>query len=62
MRELAGRFAFVTGAANGIGPGIARALAREGVHVALADIERAGVERAAGAVARYEVQRKGRTP
>jgi NAD(P)-dependent dehydrogenase (short-subunit alcohol dehydrogenase family) len=47
MKELAGRFAFVTGAANGIGLGIARALAMAGVHVALADIERDGIERAA---------------
>lgn len=46
MRELTGKFAFVTGAANGIGFGIARALAKAGVHVALADIERDNVERA----------------
>jgi NAD(P)-dependent dehydrogenase (short-subunit alcohol dehydrogenase family) len=50
MNELAGKVAFVTGAANGIGLGVARALAREGVHVALADIEREGIERAAHAV------------
>ncbi len=50
MKELAGKVAFVTGAANGIGLGIARALAKEGVHVALADIERDGIERAAHAV------------
>jgi NAD(P)-dependent dehydrogenase (short-subunit alcohol dehydrogenase family) len=56
VQELAGKFAFVTGAANGIGLGIARALAREGVHVALADIERAEVERAAGEVAALGVR------
>jgi NAD(P)-dependent dehydrogenase (short-subunit alcohol dehydrogenase family) len=50
MKELAGKVAYVTGAANGIGLGIARALAKEGVHVALADIEREGIERAAHAV------------
>jgi NAD(P)-dependent dehydrogenase (short-subunit alcohol dehydrogenase family) len=50
MKELAGKVAFVTGAANGIGLGIARAFAREGVNVALADIEREGIERAAHAV------------
>ena len=43
MRELQGKFAFVTGAANGIGLGIARALARAGVNVALADIADLGV-------------------
>lgn len=51
MKELAGKFAFVTGAANGIGLGVARSLAKEGVHVALADIEREGIERAACEVA-----------
>ncbi|HXP72944.1 MAG TPA: SDR family NAD(P)-dependent oxidoreductase [Stellaceae bacterium] len=56
MKELTGKFAFVTGAANGIGLGIARALAKEGVHVALADIEREGIERAAREVARLGVR------
>ncbi|HUB96078.1 MAG TPA: SDR family NAD(P)-dependent oxidoreductase [Stellaceae bacterium] len=56
MKDLAGKFAFVTGAANGIGLGIARALAREGVHVALADIEREGIERAAQDVASLGVR------
>lgn len=51
MQELRGKFAFVTGAANGIGLGIARALARAGVNVALADIERENVERACADVA-----------
>jgi NAD(P)-dependent dehydrogenase (short-subunit alcohol dehydrogenase family) len=37
--DLAGRAAFVTGGAQGIGLGIARALARRGVKVALADID-----------------------
>jgi NAD(P)-dependent dehydrogenase (short-subunit alcohol dehydrogenase family) len=39
MRDLKGATAFVTGAANGIGLGICRALARAGVTVCLADIE-----------------------
>jgi len=38
MQEFAGKVAFVTGAAHGIGLGIARALARQGVRVAIADI------------------------
>ena len=39
MQDIAGKVAFVTGAANGIGLGICRALARAGVHVAMADIQ-----------------------
>ena len=52
MKDFAGKAAFVTGAAQGIGLGIARALAGSGVNVALADIQpdkleqaRAGIER-----------------
>ncbi|MER7576725.1 SDR family NAD(P)-dependent oxidoreductase [Streptomyces sp. NPDC126514] len=37
--ELAGRTAFITGGAQGIGLGLARALAKEGVRLALADID-----------------------
>jgi NADP-dependent 3-hydroxy acid dehydrogenase YdfG len=38
MRELAGRVAFVTGAASGIGAGIAKTLAAAGMKVAIADV------------------------
>ena len=38
MKDLAGRTAFVTGGANGIGLGLARALLAEGCKVAIADI------------------------
>lgn len=38
MERLDGRVAFITGGAQGIGLGIARALARRGVKLALADI------------------------
>ena len=52
--ELNGKRAFVTGGANGIGRAIAQALARSGVKVAIADIDREKAERTAkeiGAVA-----------
>ena len=49
MRELAGKVAFVTGAASGIGLGIATALAQAGVKVMLCDIEQDALD---GAVAR----------
>lgn len=47
MKELAGKTAFVTGAASGIGRGIARALAGAGMKVALADIDAATLGAAA---------------
>ena len=40
MRELAGRTAFVTGGASGIGLALGRAFARAGMKVMLVDIER----------------------
>jgi len=51
MRDLVGKRALVTGAASGIGLGIARALARAGTHVVLADIERGRLAEAARSVA-----------
>jgi len=46
MKELAGKAAFVTGAASGIGLGIAGALAQAGVKVMLCDIEEAALSQA----------------
>jgi NAD(P)-dependent dehydrogenase (short-subunit alcohol dehydrogenase family) len=51
MQEISGKVAFVTGAANGIGLGICRALARSGTHVALADIQPDALERARSEIA-----------
>lgn len=47
MIELKGKTAFITGAAGGIGLGIAQALTREGAAVVLADIDGVEVEKAA---------------
>ena len=49
--QLAGRTAFVTGAASGIGFGIATALARAGVQVMLCDVEVEALEAAAARLA-----------
>src|SRR4051794_21458557 len=43
MDSLRDRSAFITGGAQGIGLGIARALAREGVRLAIADINEAAL-------------------
>ncbi len=46
MQNLTGRVAFVTGAASGIGLGIATALAQAGVKVMLCDIEQGALDKA----------------
>jgi NAD(P)-dependent dehydrogenase (short-subunit alcohol dehydrogenase family) len=46
MREFAGKVAVVTGAASGIGLGLATRFAQEGMRVVLADVEEAVLERA----------------
>lgn len=47
MQELRGRVAVVTGAASGIGLGLARRFAEEGMKVVLADIEQGALDHAA---------------
>jgi NAD(P)-dependent dehydrogenase (short-subunit alcohol dehydrogenase family) len=54
--EFSGKTAFVTGAANGIGLGICRALARAGANLVLADIERAALEKAREGLATFNVR------
>jgi NAD(P)-dependent dehydrogenase (short-subunit alcohol dehydrogenase family) len=51
MTELAGRTAFITGGAQGIGLGIARAFARAGARLALVDIDEAALTAAAAELA-----------
>ena len=47
MKDLSGKTAIVTGAASGIGLGIATALAEAGANVVMADIQKDAVEQAA---------------
>ena len=47
MQNLSGKTAIVTGAASGIGLGIATALAESGANVVMADIQKEAVEEAA---------------
>ena len=47
MNDISGRTAIVTGAASGIGLGIATALAEAGANVVMADIQKEMVEQAA---------------
>jgi NAD(P)-dependent dehydrogenase (short-subunit alcohol dehydrogenase family) len=46
MRDLVGKTAFITGAASGIGLGVATRLAQAGVKVMMCDIERQALDRA----------------
>jgi NAD(P)-dependent dehydrogenase (short-subunit alcohol dehydrogenase family) len=50
MQEISGKTAIVTGAASGIGRGIATALAELGANVVMADIQKEAVEQAAKAL------------
>ena len=46
MKDLAGKTAFITGAASGIGLGVATALAQAGVKVMMCDIEKDALDAA----------------
>ena len=55
MKDLAGRTAFVTGGANGIGLGLARALLDQGCKVAIADIREDSIAAALASLDNREV-------
>src|SRR5690349_24905871 len=50
MKDISGKTAIITGAASGIGLGIATALAESGANVVMADIQKDAVEQAAHAL------------
>jgi NAD(P)-dependent dehydrogenase (short-subunit alcohol dehydrogenase family) len=55
MIDFAGRTAFVTGGANGVGIGIVRNLLNEGAKVAIADIRQDAIDAALASLDNREV-------
>lgn len=55
MKDFAGRTAFVTGGANGVGIGIVRNLLNEGCKVAIADIRQDSIDKALASLDNREV-------
>ena len=55
MKDFAGRTAFVTGGANGVGLGLVRNLLAEGCKVAIADIRQDAIDRVLGTLDNREV-------
>src|SRR5690348_958936 len=47
VKDFKGKTAFITGAASGIGLGMARAFGREGMNIVIADIDRNAAQAAA---------------
>lgn len=55
MKDFAGRVAFVTGGANGVGIGLVRQLLNEGCKVAIADIRQDSIDKALASLDNREV-------
>ena len=56
MQNFQGKTAFITGAGSGIGLGMARTFARQGMNIVLCDIRREGLEQALGEINRLGAQ------
>jgi NAD(P)-dependent dehydrogenase (short-subunit alcohol dehydrogenase family) len=59
MDDFQGKVAVITGGASGIGLATAKALAREGMHIVVADIEQAAIDRALPEITALGVQALG---
>jgi NAD(P)-dependent dehydrogenase (short-subunit alcohol dehydrogenase family) len=59
MKDLAGKTAFVTGAASGIGLGVSTALAQAGLKVMMCDIEQAALDKAVEGLKRTDADVAG---
>ena len=60
MRDLAGKTAFITGGASGIGLGMARVFARAGMNVVAADVRQDHIETARTEIAEAGMSEKVR--
>ncbi|HWT23556.1 MAG TPA: SDR family NAD(P)-dependent oxidoreductase [Solirubrobacteraceae bacterium] len=56
FKELDGKVAVVTGSASGIGLGIARQFRTAGMHVVIADVQEAALERAGAEIGALAVR------
>ena len=56
MKDLVGKVAAITGAASGIGRALANTLAEEGCHVAISDVDEAGLKETANMIGSRNVR------
>jgi len=56
MKDLAGKTAFITGGASGIGLAMARAFGREGMNVVICDLDKAALDAAAESLAELQIR------
>ena len=56
MKDLAGKTAFITGGASGIGLAMARAFGREGMNVVISDVDQTALEAAAEGLAELQIR------